>query len=334
MRLRPYQLEDFAGTCDDLAGTVFIVDADTFPCAQRIAFSVLQSCLLTGDGCLAVRDCLLPEITIGAALVDVGVDLQVDGALTVNDASTFFSDLTVEGKLTVGGAIDPTWLEMVQQAAVGMPVAGSSRLYFKADTSLYQQDEAGLELRLLTEADGFPPGGTAGQVLNIDPITVLPAWTYILVDADGSRSLDFSAAVGDGRTLYDGAELQSVLWDSRELIESTVAQVTLDWDAQQLTDAGGFLSVDWVGRYLYATDGTPLLGWADPTGLTAFTISGTSGNTSLDVPNGDIVCGQTVQSVSFRSGDDYGQTDTVYLDDGTGLRFVAGLMVEVIPPPP
>lgn len=57
----------------------------------------------------------------------------------------FAGNINVDGKLTVTGPIDPTFIEYSQIATPGVPASGKNRVYFKSDDKMYIQNSAGSE---------------------------------------------------------------------------------------------------------------------------------------------------------------------------------------------
>lgn len=74
-----------------------------------------------------------------------GSDLGASSDFTWDDVT---KELYVNGKLTVTGPIDPTYIEYTQIITPSNPAAGKNRAYFKADGKLYRLDSAGSEVEI------------------------------------------------------------------------------------------------------------------------------------------------------------------------------------------
>lgn len=115
------------------------------------------------------------------------------------------------GKLTVDGAIDPTYIEFTQVATPDDPASGKNRIYFKSDDKLYRLDSAGSEVEI--GAGGSSPLTTKGDLYThstVDDRLAVGTDGYILsVDSGEATGLKWIPAASAGQTPWasdiDGA---------------------------------------------------------------------------------------------------------------------------------
>lgn len=101
------------------------------------------------------------------------------------------ADLHVTGKLTVDGAIDPTYVEFTQITTPTNPAATKNRLYFKSDDNVYKLDSAGNEVIL-----------ASGDITSVGDVTSGAAFS-----GTQGTTLTFYNAGGNATLSYNGTSL-------------------------------------------------------------------------------------------------------------------------------
>lgn len=174
----------------------------------------------TATGYAAIQDGD-PNVPLGLTIQRLGGNVAIGAGDPTANLLEIYGDTSIQGKLTVTGAIDPTHLYLNEQAGDPANVANEGILYTKDDTGvteLFYMDSAG-NIRQLTPSL-TPPGGADTQIqynnggtFSGDPNLTWDAINNILFltgemrspdGTGGSAGVNLSIVSGDGDTNGNG----------------------------------------------------------------------------------------------------------------------------------
>lgn len=210
----------------------------------------------TGAGFVPIGNVLLQTVNSG----NVGI-----GSAAPNYKLDINGSVHIAGKLTVDGAIDPTWIDLVQQSTPSNPSSSHDKLYFKSDNNLYSLTSTGTETQIGSGSSQWTTSGANIYSSNAGNVGI--------GSSNPTKKLDVAGTVNIGGDVYIGGKYPSQiaklwLWDN--------VDVAFD---NPLTSQGGELVWPGGGDFTGSVVAAGGLGTVGPISGGLMTIAGNTGFT-------------------------------------------------------
>lgn len=250
----------------------------------------------------------------GVTVLEISARSGLDAPFTVFSDGYFHEDLTVDGKLTVNGLIDPTGLVLDLQPTVpgGTPVAGKSTIWIReSDGYVIATDSNGDDV-VLSGGGGGGGSQSLSQTLAIGNTT--GAYDIVI-----SSSSEITTASGDDLTIRssDGAGGSGQLY--LQTLASTVATGSVYVQSGAVTGSGGSGNILLQSGNVTGTGtgGYVLLYAADSTG-------GVGGYVSIRGGDSGSGAGGFINLVAGNSDDSNGGNVEITAGDGYSNDGITG----------